>query len=91
MNTTVVHCKRSHYDVYIGRPSKFGNPFQVGIDGNREEVIAKYRAWITQPERKWLRNAARAELRGQTIACWCKPKDCHGDVLAEIAETEVEP
>lgn len=42
----VVHCKKEPYDVYIGRPSKWGNPFVIGKDGTREEVIAKYAEWI---------------------------------------------
>ncbi len=47
----VVHCKREPYDTYIGRPGPYGNPFTIGRDGTREEVIAKYRAWISdQPE-----------------------------------------
>ncbi len=41
---TVVHCKRKTYDVYIGRPGKWGNPFEIGKDGNRAEVIEKYEA-----------------------------------------------
>ena len=44
--TTVVHCKREPYDVYIGRPGPWGNPFEIGTDGTREEVIAKYEEWI---------------------------------------------
>jgi len=34
--------------IYVGRPSKWGNPFVIGRDGSRDEVIAKYRAWIAQ-------------------------------------------
>lgn len=79
----VVHCKKAKYDTYIGRPSKWGNPFAVGIDGTRNEVIQKYREWImTQPELL----AALPELRGKVIGCWCKPAACHGDVLKELAE-----
>ena len=44
--TMVVHCKKEKYDVYIGRPSKWGNPFTIGKDGTREEVIQKYREYI---------------------------------------------
>jgi hypothetical protein len=77
----VVHCKKSEYDYYIGRPSKFGNPFEIGRDGTREDVVDKYRDWIkTQP--KLL--ADLPELSGKTIACWCAPLACHGDVLAEL-------
>jgi len=82
--TKVVHCKKAKYDIYIGRPSKWGNPFTVGKDGNREEVIQKYREWIkTQPD---LLNSLH-ELKGKTLGCWCKPEACHGDILMEICET----
>ncbi len=46
--TRVVHCKRERYDVYIGRPGPWGNPFVIGRDGTREQVIAKYRTWLLQ-------------------------------------------
>ncbi|CAF0719509.1 unnamed protein product [Rotaria sordida] len=84
--TQVVHCKKSNYDVYIGRPSDWGNPFVIGKDGDRADVIRKYRSWIMrQPD---LLARAKNELRGQRIACWCKPEACHGDVLAEIADAD---
>ena len=84
--TRVVHCKKSPYDVYIGRPSDWGNPFVIGKDGDRADVIEKYRRWIMrQPD---LLARAKKELRGQRIACWCKPEACHGDVLAEIADAD---
>lgn len=79
----VVHCKRARYDVYIGRPSKWGNPFEIGRDGNRQQVIEKYRAWIlTQPGLL----KALPELKGKILGCWCAPQACHGDVLAEMAD-----
>lgn len=71
------------HHVYIGRPTKWGNPFIIGHDGTREEVVAKYEAWIRkQPA---LMAAARRELRGKDLACWCSPLVCHGDVLLKIA------
>lgn len=77
----VVHCKKDKYDVYIGRPSKWGNPFS---NGTREENIAKYERYImTQPR---LLNALH-ELRDKVLGCWCAPKACHGDVLVKLAET----
>lgn len=78
----VVHCKKDSYDVYIGRPSKWGNPFQIGPDGTREEVIDKYRKWLeSQPNlMKDLK-----ELKGKTLGCWCSPNPCHGDVLIKLA------
>jgi hypothetical protein len=79
----VVHCKREPFDVYIGRPSKFGNPFIVGGHGTREQVIEKYREWIhSKPE---LLEAAKRELKGKVLGCWCTPKACHGDILLVIA------
>lgn len=68
--------------VYIGRPGKWGNPFVIGRDGSRAEVIAKYRAWLaSQPELL----DALDELRGKDLVCWCAPQACHGDVLIELA------
>jgi hypothetical protein len=74
--------------IYVGRKthgwaaSKWGNPFVIGRHGSRDEVIARYRAWITQqPELM----AALPELRGKDVVCWCAPKCCHGDVLLELA------
>jgi hypothetical protein len=79
--TKVVHCKKEPYDVYIGRPSKWGNPFEIGRDGTREEVIEKYREYIlSKPE--LLKDLS--ELKGKILGCWCKPKACHGDVLVEL-------
>lgn len=77
--------KRSgaRFDVYVGRPSVWGNPFRIGPDGSRAEVIAKYRAWILA--RPKLVARARVELRGRVLACWCAPAPCHADVLVELA------
>jgi len=88
MSTIVIH-KRNQQpgDVYIGRPSKWGNPFVIGPDGDRDEVISKYRYWIEdRPELL----AALSELKGKRLVCYCAPKPCHGDVLAELAD-EVDP
>lgn len=80
----VVHCKKSKYDVYIGRPSKWGNPFEIGKDGTRKEVIEKYEKWIqTQPELL----ADLHELKGKILGCWCSPSACHGDVLVRLANS----
>lgn len=79
----VVHCKKEPYDVYIGRPSKWGNPFTIGKHGTRAEVVTKYEEWIRQqPELL----SALSELKGKTIACWCAPQACHGDVLIKLVK-----
>ena len=81
--TRVVHCKKEKYDIYIGRPSKWGNPFTIGKDGTRKEVVEKYREWIEkQPN---LMNSLD-ELKGKVLGCWCFPKFCHGDILIELIE-----
>lgn len=91
MDTTVVHCKKEKYDVYIGRPSKWGNPFshKEGTLAKykvttREEAIAKYEDWILKGEGSYLLRQL-TELEGKVLGCWCKPLACHGDILAELA------
>lgn len=90
----VVHCKIDKCDVYIGRPSIWGNPFSHK-DGTQakfkvntvEEAVEKYRQWLlTQPH--LLKQLP--SLKGKVLGCWCKTKKnpdalCHGDVLAELA------
>ena len=78
----VVHCKKAPYDVYIGRPSKWGNPFVIGKHGTRDEVIQKYREWLmSQPELL----AEVKTLKGKVLGCYCAPAACHGDFLSELA------
>lgn len=70
--------------VYVGRPSKWGNPFVVGKHGTRERVIEAYRLWLLRG------NPLRAqltELEGKDLVCWCAPLPCHADVLLELANT----
>jgi hypothetical protein len=79
---TVVHCKKEAYDVYIGRPSKWGNPFEIGKDGSRSEVISKYETFIrNSPE---LLQDVKS-LKGLRLGCWCAPRPCHGDILVKLA------
>jgi len=77
----VVNINEKNYDVYIGRPSKWGNPFKIGIDGNRLEVIEKYEKYARN-NKKLLEDLS--ELEGKTLGCYCKPKPCHGDVLIKL-------
>jgi len=83
METTVVHCRHEKYDVYIGRGSKWGNPFSIGTDGTRSEVIEKYKEWV-QEQPDVIKNIE--ELDGKVLGCWCKPQACHGDVLVELVK-----
>ena len=77
----IVHCKKSRYDIYIGRPSRWGNPFIIGKDGDRKEVIRKYEKWILkQPE--LLKDICL--LKNKTLGCYCAPLSCHGDILLKL-------
>jgi hypothetical protein len=79
----VVHVKRAAYDVYVGRPLPFGNPFVIWRDGDRGAVIGRYRTWLlAQPA---LVERVRRELAGKVLGCWYAPLPCHGDVLADVA------
>lgn len=75
------------YDVYVGRAGHgrsgfWGNPFVEGQDGTREEVIAQFREHVLRTPALLHR---LPELRGKVLGCFCAPKACHGDVLAELA------
>jgi hypothetical protein len=86
MTGRVVHCNREPFDVYIGRPGKWGNPFKIGRHGTRDEVIDRHRAWLLANPSLL---ADIGELRGKTLGCYCRPSlRCHGDVLAELANAD---
>lgn len=72
--------------VYIGRGSAWGNPFVIGQDGDRAEVIEKYRRYAYW---KWVEEGGYGvdwlePLRGKDLVCYCAPLACHGDVLLEM-------
>lgn len=87
--------------VYVGRPTKWGNPYRlsdyrfVTHDGRpkrdalaaREMAERDFEMWLeTTTEGLAVRAAARRELRGKRLACWCPlGQPCHADVLLEIA------
>lgn len=83
MATKVVNLRREKYDVYIGRGSKWGNPFKM-LDWSLEErnrVCDEYEKWFWTTD---LPNQIH-ELKDKTLGCYCKPKRCHGDFLAKLA------
>lgn len=88
MKTKVIKGGRSKANgidrIFIGRPSKFGNPFIVGKDGSREEVLQKFETYFQVNEE--LKKAVLSELKGKTLVCYCKPLACHGDIYAEYCE-----
>ena len=83
----VINKYKEKYTHYIGRGSVFGNPFKIGIDGNREEVIRKFERWIILHNcnlidklKKEIYNLPEDAILG----CYCKPKPCHGDIIIKI-------
>lgn len=83
MVTRVVNLRKERYDVYIGRGSKWGNRFVICRDGNREDVIGKYKEWILKNDELL---SCLGELKDKVLGCYCKPLACHGDVLVELVE-----
>lgn len=67
--------------IYVGRPTKWGNPYVVGRHGTRDAVIALYESYV---ERSGLISDLD-ELRGRDLVCWCAPERCHADVLVRLA------
>jgi hypothetical protein len=90
----VVHCKKARYDVYIGRPSMWGNPYTHLTRGlaprhveTREKAIVEYRRYLhAQLDSGKISLQALADLAGKTLGCWCSPLPCHGEVLLQEAE-----
>ena len=74
---------RSVEGVYVGRPSVWGNPYKLNVDGNREEVIKLYREYLLESGL----SKRVGELRGSVLRCHCRDDQaCHADVLVELAE-----
>jgi hypothetical protein len=72
--------------VYVGRPTKWGNPFPFDGHISRSRVIELYEQHLKK--RPDLIAAAKLELRGRDLVCWCAPLPCHADVLLRIANEE---
>lgn len=73
--------------ICVGRPSRFGNPFRASELGYREAVF-RFEVWLKEtPEGRAVADAAKTELRGKNLACWCplNAPACHADVLLELA------
>ena len=72
--------------VRIDRRTQWGNPFRIGRDGTRDEVIALYRRRLWQRICEGRVSLGElASLHGKTLACHCAPLPCHGEVLARAA------
>jgi len=73
--------------VYIGRPSKWGNPFPMHSEADRDKVCQLYQEWLDKNEE--LKQQAREELKGRDLICWCSPLACHGHILIKVANEEM--
>lgn len=82
MKCRVVNLKKESYDVYIGRGSKWGNPFVMRNNSQteRDRVCEEYEKYFWTTD---LPNQL-SELRGKRLGCYCKPLRCHGDFLADL-------
>lgn len=86
-----VNFKDDEYDIYIGRPSKWGNPFSHKRENiaefqtkSRKESLVKYEEWLTKGDGKYLMDDL-SELKGKKLGCWCKSNQkCHGDILIRL-------
>ena len=111
MTRSILICNKAHKfsghvlgkGEYIGRPSPLGNPFAIGRNSTRDEVIEKYRNWLenrltgavfrdTAAVREFNRLCDKYVADGRlTLVCWCSPLPCHGDVIADFIEERVCP
>ena len=89
MTCTVVNKYKDEYDVYIGRGSLFGNPFPINesIGDTREIVIEKFKRYLWECLKDGTISVQMLkELDNKRLGCFCKPKACHGDVIASAVE-----
>lgn len=90
MTTKVVHIEREPYDVYIGRGSQFAAAH--GGDFLRRDALKEFAEMFAykleiNPNFK----AAVLRLKGKTLGCHCKPKACHGDIIAAWVDAQPDP
>jgi hypothetical protein len=74
--------------VYVGRPSRWGNPFRVSPTMTATEAVDAFIEWVNEEEDGWVfaDPESLAPLRGKNLACWCRlDRPCHADVLMELA------
>lgn len=102
MNLIAVNCHYQEYDFYCGRPKKgqkspLANPYIIGQDGSREEVIEKYRQLLWRQLKagnkdvvdELLRIYNHGKINEETrLGCWCKPKACHVDVITSALNSQ---
>jgi len=72
--------------IFIGRGTSYGNPFQIGRDGDRDAVCDNYEKYVENNPA--LKKKIKENLKGKDLVCFCKPKRCHGDYLLKLANEE---
>ncbi len=71
--------------VLVDRMTEFGNPFVIGKDGTRGEVIDKHKKLVDNDLE--FQDRIRQILKDKDLVCHCKPKACHADYLLIVANT----
>jgi hypothetical protein len=72
--------------IVVTRPGRWGNPFLVGVHGDRVACVQRYRQALTEGELPYSVGDVRRELGGHDLACWCQLSEpCHADILLEMA------
>jgi len=71
--------------VYVGRPTVYGNPFKIGPDGDRDQVIAKFWHYFHDKleQNQEFKEAVDSLKYAKGLVCWCAPERCHADIIAE--------
>jgi hypothetical protein len=74
--------------VYVGRPTKWGNPFRIGKEAeDAKDAVELYKEYLQ--DNVGIRTRAQVELKGKNLVCWCKPgQPCHADILLKVANAE---
>lgn len=73
--------------IYVGRPSKWGNPARIGEGISRDMAIDLYRGYLNTAQGQKLLESI-GELKGKDLVCWCAPLSCHADILLKLANNE---
>lgn len=72
----------------VDRTTPYGNPFIIGIHGDRDMVCEMFDEWVMMPEQRALVERAKKELRGHNLLCWCWPARCHAGTWIRIVNGE---
>jgi len=89
--TTVVNINEP-YDIPIFRGTLFGNPYEIGIDGTRSEVIKRFKRWFTFLLKDPVFKEEVMKLKGKRLGCYCHPEkeNCHGKVIANYLNSIID-